>query len=117
MTSLRRLLCLLGLLTITASMPLSVAASADPAVDIAVKGFAFSPQNLKIAPGTTVTWTNRDDEPHIIVSGEAKFRSDALDTGDKFSFTFVTPGTYTYFCTLHPQMTGAIEVAKTTSSY
>jgi plastocyanin len=116
MTAFRRPLYRLGLLTIMAVMPLGLAAEAEPEADVIIKGFAFTPQTLKISAGTTVTWVNRDDEPHTVISGEAKFRSDALDTGDKFSFTFVTPGTYTYFCTLHPHMTGTVEVARATDA-
>ncbi len=65
--------------------------------------------SLKIKLGTTVTWTNRDDIPHTVVSA-GKFRSKALDTDDKFSFTFTNAGDYKYFCSLHPHMTGMIKV-------
>jgi plastocyanin len=65
---------------------------------------------VTIRPGTQVTWTNHDDIPHNIVSSDQKFRSKALDTNDQFSFTFTEPGTYEYFCGLHPRMTGKIIV-------
>ncbi|HEY4139887.1 MAG TPA: cupredoxin family copper-binding protein [Pseudolabrys sp.] len=82
------------------------------AADIAVKidNFAYSPQQVTVKAGTTVVWTNGDDIPHTVTSSEGKFRSKALDTDDKFSFTFTTPGTYKYFCALHPHMTGSIVV-------
>jgi plastocyanin len=94
-----------------------LAATPAWAVDTAVKigNFTFGPQELKVKSGTTVTWTNEDDIPHTVVSPNA-FRSKALDTDDKFSFTFTTPGTYKYFCSLHPHMTGTIVVEAATGS-
>jgi plastocyanin len=87
------------------------------AADIAIKieSFTFVPQQLKVKSGTTVTWTNGDDIPHTVVSPN-NFRSKALDTNDNFSFTFTTPGSYTYFCSLHPHMTGIVVVEATTGS-
>jgi plastocyanin len=60
--------------------------------------------------GTTVTWTNRDDIPHTAVSTDGVFKSKVMDTDDKFSFVFSKPGTYPYFCSIHPKMTGQIIV-------
>ncbi len=93
------------------------AAAPARAEDIAVKidNFTFGPQELKVKSGTTVTWTNEDDIPHTVVSPN-NFRSKPLDSEDKFSFTFTTPGTYKYFCSLHPHMTGTIVVEATTGS-
>jgi plastocyanin len=87
------------------------------AADVAVKigNFTFGPQELKVKSGTTVTWTNEDDIPHTVVSVN-NFRSKALDSDEKFSFTFATPGTYKYFCSLHPHMTGTIVVEAATGS-
>lgn len=87
------------------------------AEDIAVKidNFTFGPQELKVKSGTTVTWTNEDDIPHTVVSPN-NFRSKPLDSEDKFSFTFTTPGSYKYFCSLHPHMTGTIVVEAATGS-
>jgi amicyanin len=81
------------------------------AEEIAVKigNFTFGPQELKVKAGTTVTWTNEDDIPHTVVSPN-NFRSKVLDTDGKYSFTFTTPGTYKYFCSLHPHMTGTVVV-------
>ena len=67
-------------------------------------------------PGTTVTWTNRDDIPHAIAAVDKGFKSKALDTDDSYSFTFTTPGTFAYFCSLHPHMTGTIVVQAATGS-
>ncbi len=87
------------------------------AVDVAVKigNFTFGPQEVKIKAGTTVTWTNEDDIPHTVVSPN-NFRSQVIDTDGTFSFTFTTLGTYKYFCSLHPHMTGAIVVEAETGS-
>lgn len=96
---------------------LVLAATPALAADVAVKigNFTFGPQELKVKSGTTVTWTNEDDIPHTVVSVN-NFRSKALDSDEKFSFTFATPGTYKYFCSLHPHMTGTIVVEAATGS-
>ncbi len=80
------------------------------AVSIAIDNFSFTPKEITVAKGTVVTWTNRDDVPHTVVSTEQKFRSKALDTDDHFSFTFSETGTYVYFCSVHPMMQGKIVV-------
>jgi plastocyanin len=78
---------------------------------VTIDNFSFGPQTLTVKAGTTVTWTNRDDIPHGLASSNNAFkRSAALDTDDSFSFTFTTPGTYQYFCYLHPHMVGSIVV-------
>ncbi len=76
---------------------------------VTIDNFTFAPAELTVKVGTTVTWTNHDDIPHTVVSA-GKFRSKALDTDDSFSFTFTAAGDYTYFCSLHPHMTGMIKV-------
>jgi plastocyanin len=63
-----------------------------------------------VPAGTTITWTNRDDIPHNVVSTERTFKSPALDTDEQFSHRFDKPGTYNYFCSIHPKMTGQIVV-------
>src|ERR1700761_5492269 len=79
---------------------------------ISIDNFTFTPQTLTVKAGTTVTWTNRDDIPHGIASEDNAFsRSNALDTDASYSFKFTTPGTYKYFCYVHPHMTGTIVVA------
>jgi plastocyanin len=81
-------------------------------MEVKIDNFNFAPVPLTVAVGTTVTWTNLDDIPHTVVSSEdpKTFKSEALDTNDKFSFTFSKPGTYSYFCSLHPKMTGKVIV-------
>jgi amicyanin len=94
-----------------------LAATPALAENVAVKidNFTFGPQEVKIKAGTTVTWTNGDDIPHTVVSPN-NFRSKVMDTDGTFSFTFTTPGTYKYFCSLHPHMTGTIVVEAATGS-
>jgi plastocyanin len=93
-----------------AAAPAEMAATAPNTVII--DNFAFGPATVTVAAGTKVTWTNRDDEPHTVVSADDPrvFKSGALDTGDAFSFTFDQPGTYRYFCSIHPHMTGTVVV-------
>ena len=80
---------------------------------IEIKDFAFNPQTITVKSGEKVTWTNRDEEPHTIVSVKKQFKkSSALDTDQTFTITAGAPGTYTYFCSVHPKMTGTIIVVK-----
>lgn len=80
---------------------------------IEIKDFAFSPQNLTVKSGEKITWVNRDEEPHTVVSVGKKFqKSSALDTDQEFTITAGAPGTYKYFCSVHPRMTGTIVVEK-----
>jgi plastocyanin len=78
--------------------------------EVSVDNFTFGPASITVAANSTVTWVNRDDVPHVIASTDGLFRSKALDTDDKFSFTFAKPGTYPYFCAVHPKMVGKIIV-------
>ena len=80
---------------------------------IEIKDFAFNPQILTVKSGEKITWINRDEEPHTVVSVEKQFKkSTALDTDQEFTITTGAPGTYTYFCSVHPKMTGTIVVEK-----
>ena len=79
-------------------------------VTVKIDNFSFGPDQLTVKPGTTVTWINEDDIPHTVVATNKAFRSKALDTDDKFSFTFTTPGSYEYFCSLHPHMKAMVMV-------
>jgi plastocyanin len=93
------------------SLPALRALAAEPTVSVVIDNFAFEPATLTVAPGTRVTWTNRDDEPHAVQASDRKtFKSPPLDTGDSFSRVFDRPGRYDYFCSLHPHMTGAVIV-------
>jgi plastocyanin len=91
----------------------AVAVRAQPTAgtkDVKIDNFTFGPAELTVPVGTTITWANRDDIPHTVVSTDKVFRSKVLDTGEKFSFTFSTPGTFPYFCSIHPKMTGKVVV-------
>jgi plastocyanin len=93
------------------------AASAHVAeTEVKIDNFAFAPQRVVVKAGTTVIWINDDDIPHPVASSAKLFKSNALDTKDKFSFTFTTAGAYEYFCSLHPHMTGTIVVEAATGS-
>jgi plastocyanin len=78
--------------------------------EVKIDNFSFGPTAITVAAGTTVTWTNRDDIPHTVVSDDKIFKSKVLDTDEKFSYTFAKPGTYPYFCSVHPKMTGKVIV-------
>ena len=81
-------------------------------MEVKIDNFNFGPVTLTVPVGTAVTWTNRDDIPHTIVSTDdpKAFKSKVLDTDEKFSLTFSKPGTYPYFCSIHPKMTGKVVV-------
>ncbi len=85
--------------------------TAPPAHDVVVvKNFSFSPATLHVRAGATVTWMNADEEPHTVVSDSGTFHSGGMDEGDRFRVTFDRPGTYRFFCSIHPHMTGTIIV-------
>jgi plastocyanin len=88
------------------------AQAAPVSTEVKIDNFSFAPATLAVAVGTTVTWTNRDDIPHTVVSTEdpKAFKSKVLDTDEKFSYTFTKAGTYPYFCSVHPKMTGSVVV-------
>jgi plastocyanin len=77
---------------------------------IEVKDFMFMPTTLSVNAGENVTWVNKDDEPHTVVSDTGLFRSAAMDTNESFSFKFDKPGTYHFTCSIHPRMVGTIVV-------
>ena len=115
----RKTVCIAGLfaivmiatlLLVAASPGSSAKAPQSASAEVKVDNFSFGPATLTVAVGTTVTWTNRDDIPHTIVSTDKVFKSKVLDTDEKFSFTFSKAGTYPYFCSIHPKMTGSVVV-------
>lgn len=123
-TALAGLLCLPGPVRAqTADQPGTAAPAATPmamppsqsaavANQVNIDNFDFAPMTLTVTVGTKVTWTNHDDIPHTVVSADSPpaFKSPALDTDDSFSVTFTKPGTYSYFCSVHPKMVGSIVV-------
>ena len=100
--------------TVLLAGPRSVAAKAQqPAAataEVNIDNFSFGPGTLTVAVGTTVVWTNHDDIPHTVVSTDGLFKSKVLDTDEKFSYAFTKAGTFAYFCSIHPKMTGKIVV-------
>jgi len=107
-------LALAAMMTMLLIMPVAAGAGEDKTgatpAEVKIDNFSFGPQTLTVPVGTTVTWTNRDDIPHTIVSTDGVFKSKVRDTDESFSYTFTKPGTYTYFCSVHPKMTGKIVV-------
>jgi plastocyanin len=100
-------------LVVTLGTAPTLAAGSDAAAsptEINIDNFSFSPAVATVKAGTTVTWTNRDDIPHTIVADDKSFKSKVLDTGEKFTFTPTKPGTYSYFCSIHPKMTAKLVV-------
>ena len=91
-------------------VPLEAEAQTAAGQTIAMDNFSFAPPTASVALGSTVTWTNHDDVPHTVVSTERKFKSPVLDTDGQFSFRFDEAGSYKYFCSIHPRMTGEIVV-------
>ncbi len=77
---------------------------------IAIKDFQFAPAVLTVPAGTTVTWTNRDEDTHTVTEATRRFSSKVLDPGQAFSYTFTAPGTYSYHCAIHPHMTATVIV-------
>lgn len=100
----------LATVTLMPTMFGSTSEAATLQVEVKIDSFAFAPPTITIAAGTTVRWINQDEIPHTVVSGDKSFKSKVLDTHEEFSNTFTTPGTYTYFCSIHPQMKGKIVV-------
>jgi plastocyanin len=101
----------LGIAAMAASPRYSATAEQKAeAAEVKIDNFSFGPAALTVPVGTTVTWTNRDDIPHTVVSTDGVFKSKVLDTDEKFSFTFTKAGTYPYFCSIHPKMTAKVIV-------
>ena len=97
-------------LSAQAASPVSPGQGATAGSAVVIEDFTFRPAVLTVSAGTTVTWTNREAELHTVASTTKLFASSGLDSGDTFSFQFTTPGTYEYYCALHPHMTGTIIV-------
>ena len=105
-------------LALAAALVVPLATTPAHAADskVRIANFTFNPPQMTVKAGTTVAWTNEDDIPHTVTSTMGAFKSPALDTDQRYSFTFTTPGTYRYFCSLHPHMTGTIIVEAETGN-
>jgi plastocyanin len=77
---------------------------------VSIKGFAFAPASVSVKVGTTVTWTNKDEEPHTVAANGGSFHSAPLTPGAAFRYRFTKPGRYPYVCTIHPFMHGTVVV-------
>jgi plastocyanin len=99
-----------GILSTSEKSFLASAQQKPETTEVKIDNFSFGPATLTVPVGTSVTWTNRDDIPHTVVSTDGVFKSKVLDTDEKFSFTFSKAGTYSYFCSIHPKMTGKVIV-------
>jgi plastocyanin len=107
---LRTLLCALCVAAIHGATPVLPARAGGADIEVKIDNFTFAPARITAKAGMTITWINEDDIPHTVASATKAFKSKALDTDDQFAFTFTTPGTYEYFCSLHPHMTGTIVI-------
>ena len=102
---------MIGLLLLVG--PPSIRATDQPSAanaEVKIDNFSFGPETLTVPVGATVTWVNRDDIPHTVVSTDGVFKSKVRDTDERFSYTFVKAGTYPYYCSVHPKMTGQVVV-------
>ena len=95
-------------LGVLAMHPAAVASAAR--IELAIDRFAFAPKEITVRPGTTIVWTNHDEAPHTVVSGDKSFASKGLDTDDRFEHTFDREGDFAYICSVHPFMTGVVHV-------
>ena len=77
---------------------------------ITIENFSFVPETLTVPLGATVSWTNKDDSPHVVAATDGQFQSKAIDTDESYSYTFTKAGTYSYYCSMHPRMTGKVVV-------
>ncbi len=100
----------MAILTVATSRNAGGQEKGGVSAEVKIDNFSFGPAALTISAGTTVTWINHDDIPHTVVSTGNAFKSKVLDTDEKFSYTFTKPGTYPYFCSIHPKMTGKVIV-------
>jgi|SRR5215210_673508 len=87
------------------------ALSAQDDMTVSIQDFSFSPSQITVAPGTTVTWVNKGPSPHTTTADDGSWDSGKLQQGEDFSFTFDKPGTYTYHCSIHPDMTASVKVS------
>jgi plastocyanin len=101
---------MLAVLLLAGTSSVTAADNPPPAAEIKIDNFSFGPQTITVPVGATVTWVNKDDIPHTSVSTDGVFKSKVMDTDEKFSYTFTKPGTYPYFCSVHPKMTGQVIV-------
>ena len=103
-------LALVALLAVEKTVAAGPSTAEVKTAEVKIDNFSFTPVTRTVKAGTQITWTNADDIPHTVVSEDQAFKSKALDTDDKFTFTASKPGTYSYYCSIHPRMTGKLVV-------
>lgn len=96
----------------TTAMSITAPAAPVRGDQVSIDGFAFAPVTLTVSAGTTVTWTNRDEEPHTVAASDGSFHSPGMGTGATFTHTFATAGTFEYVCSIHPMMHGTVVVTE-----
>ena len=101
----------LAILSMAALLICAPAVSAQDNMTVSIRDFSFNPGQITVAPGTTVTWTNEGPSPHTTTADDGSWDSGTLQQGEDFSFTFDKPGTYTYHCSIHPDMTASVKVS------
>ena len=101
----------LAILSMAALLISAPALSAQDDTTVSIQDFSFNPGQITVAPGTTVTWTNEGPSPHTTTADDGSWDSGTLQQGEDFSFTFDEPGTYTYHCSIHPDMTASVKVS------
>jgi plastocyanin len=109
---------MLALFAVPVALPAASSVSSTPpqqlakaeGLQVTIQNFQFAPAALTVPAGTTVTWTNRDDDTHTVTEANKRFASKVLDPGQSFSYTFSAPGTYSYHCAIHPHMTATVIV-------
>ncbi len=106
----KRFILIIAMLAGTLSLAQSPASSPAPSTTVTIDNFTFSPMTIEVQRGATIKWINKDDIPHVVASTVGTFKSRAIDTDGSFVFTFTEPGTYEYYCSVHPKMTGKIVV-------
>ena len=102
----------LALICAACLAPAFFAAAAPAAPSVEITKFAFTPKEITVAPGAKIVWTNHDETPHTVTSADKTFASKALDTDDRYEYTFTNEGDFSYYCTVHPFMTGIVHVRK-----
>ena len=97
-------------MVLAALLAIATGAGAAPTPQLEIHHFAYQPTTVTVAPGTTVRWLNHDEETHTVTSSTGLFASPGLDLDETYEHTFTQPGTYTYFCALHPHMRATVIV-------
>ncbi|MBS0213721.1 MAG: cupredoxin family copper-binding protein [Proteobacteria bacterium] len=97
-------------LLLAAALATASRATPTPATTVSIDQFAFAPKEITVHPGTTIVWTNHDQTPHMVMARDKSFTSAGLDTDDSYRHTFTQPGDFSYFCSMHPFMTGIVHV-------